>query len=87
MVETSVCFHAKSAKDSIHSIILEKNSENVLNIKKKKIIICDVAVSYNAHACFFVCFLEVEFISKSTKLLILLLNRISTSQIVRKLWK
>ncbi len=24
MVDTSVCFHAKSSKDSIHSIILEK---------------------------------------------------------------
>jgi len=36
MVETSVCFHGKSSKDIIHSIILEKKrSENVLNIKKK----------------------------------------------------
>jgi len=27
MTETSVCFHAKSSKDSIHSIILEKKIE------------------------------------------------------------
>jgi len=34
-----VCFHAKSSKDSIHSIILEKkSSENVSNIKKKMMI-------------------------------------------------
>jgi len=27
-VETSVCFHAKNSKDSIHSIILEKKGLN-----------------------------------------------------------
>jgi len=30
-------FNAKSSKDSIHSIILEKKSENVLNIMKKNL--------------------------------------------------
>jgi len=35
-VDTSVCFHANSSKDCIHSIILEKKVlKNVLNIKKK----------------------------------------------------
>jgi len=31
-VETSVCFHAKSSKDSIHSIILEKKGLNFFKI-------------------------------------------------------
>jgi len=34
-LETSVCFHAKSSKDSIHSIILEK-SQNYFKSKEKK---------------------------------------------------
>jgi len=35
MVDTSVCFHAKSSKDNIYSIILEKKSEK-FEISRKK---------------------------------------------------
>jgi len=73
-VETSVCFQCKSSKDCIHPIILEKRSKNVLNIKKKnnEFTICDVAGSYKNMAIthmlvLCMCFLEVEFISKSAK--------------------
>jgi len=61
MVETSVCFHAKSSKDSIHSIILgKKKCLKSLKDKEKnnKSTMCDVAASYDAHACSLYVFLR-----------------------------
>lgn len=60
MVDTSVCFHAKSSKDRIHSIILEKKGLKSLKYQEKnnKFTICDVAASYDLHACSLYVFLR-----------------------------
>jgi len=59
-VETSVCFPAKSSKDSIHSIILENKSEFFFKYKEHffRFTICDVAANYNTHTCYFHVFLR-----------------------------
>jgi len=36
LVDTSVCFDAKSSKDRIHSIILEKKRSEKFEISRKK---------------------------------------------------
>jgi len=54
-VETSACFHAKSLKDHIYSIILEKKVWMFFKYKDKndRFTICDEPASYNAHTCSF----------------------------------
>jgi len=45
MVETSVCFHAKTSIDCTHSIILEKKVWKCFKYyEKNKFTICDVAI-------------------------------------------